>query len=355
MIRAEISAAALRGNLARIREVASASRVLAVIKANAYGHGLVATAEALSGADAFGVARLEEALTLRAAGMRRPILLLEGAFDAGQLQEAARLDLQIVVHDARQLAMLEQASTDHRFVVWLKIDTGMNRLGLLPQELDAAFARLDALAGKVAEVRLMTHFALAEEPGSALTIQQIAQFTSLSASRRNARSLANSAAIFGLPAMHADWVRPGITLYGVSPFADRTGADLGLVPAMRLVSTVIAVRSVPAGATVGYGGAWRAPRDSRLAIIAAGYADGLFRSTDFATPVLIRGARATPAGRVSMDMMALDVSDIPGVAPGDEAVIFGPELPVEVVARHAGTIGYELLCAVSQRVPRVMV
>jgi alanine racemase len=329
--------------------------VLAVVKANAYGHGLVATAQALAGADGFGVARLEEAALLRAAGIRQPVLLLEGVFDGEQLDEAAKLELQIVVHDPSQLSLLERCGAEHRFVVWLKINTGMNRLGFRPEESAAALARLGALPGKVAEVRLMTHFALAEEPESALTAAQIACFGKLPVGRGLERSLANSAAIFGLPATHAQWVRPGIALYGVSPFADRVGPELGLVPVMRLVSTVIAVRSVPAGETVGYGGSWRAARDSRVAIVAAGYADGLFRSTDIATPVLVRGGRAVPAGRISMDMMALDVSDIPGVMPGDEAVFFGPELPVEQVAAHAGTISYELLCAVAQRVPRVMV
>jgi alanine racemase len=335
--------------------VAPASRVLAVVKADAYGHGLVATAQALGEADGFGVARIQEAAALRAAGVGQPVLLLEGVPDAAQLAEAARLNLQIVVHESGQIDLLEKSASAHRFVVWLKINTGMNRLGFRPTEFKSAFSRLESLKAAVAEVRLMTHFALAEEPDSALTVQQIHLFSSLTAGLHNARSQANSAAIFGLPGTHAEWVRPGIALYGVSPFGERVGADLGLVPAMRLVSTVIAVRSVPAGETVGYGGAWRASRDTRVAIIAAGYADGLFRSTDFTTPVLIRGARAVPAGRVSMDMMALDVTDVPSVQPGDEAVLFGPELPVEEVAGHAGTIGYELLCAVSQRVPRVMV
>jgi alanine racemase len=329
--------------------------VLAVVKANAYGHGLVATAQALAGADGFGVARLEEAAALRAAGVRRPILLLEGVPDAAQLMEAVRLELQIVVHEAQQIALLEQAPAGPGCVVWLKINTGMNRLGFREQEFAAAYARLKALPDKVPQLRLMTHFAQAEDPDVPLTRAQLAMFARATAGRPDECSLANSAAIFALPDTHAQWVRPGISLYGVSPFADRTGVDLGLVPAMKLVSTVIAVRDVPAGETVGYGGAWRAARDSRVAIIAAGYADGLLRSTDFATPVLVRGRRATLAGTVSMDMAALDVTGIGPVQPGDEVVLFGPDLPVEKVAAHAATIGYELLCAVSQRVPRVVV
>ena len=329
--------------------------MLAIVKANAYGHGLVATVKLLGGADGFGVARLDEALLLRQAGVRQPILLLEGVLDAEQLLEAARHELQIVVHAAEQVALLERTPAGQRFVVWLKINTGMNRLGIRPGELDATLARLAGLPDRVAEVRLMTHFACAEQPAGALTVAQMSSFDRLAAGRANVRSLANSAAIFGLPATHADWVRPGISLYGASPFEDRTGADLGLVPAMRLLATIIAAHDVPAGETVGYGGTWRARRDSRVAIVAAGYADGLFRGTRFDTPVLVRGRRATLAGHVSMDMMALDVTGIADVGVGDEAVLFGPELPVEEIARHAGTIGYELLCAVSQRVPRVAV
>jgi len=355
LIRAEISAGAMRHNLARIRAIAPKSRLLAIVKANAYGHGLVSAVQVLAGADGFGVARLDEAVMLRDAGLDRSVLLLEGVLDAGQLQEAARLNLEIVVHDAEQIALLERSRGDHRFVVWLKVNTGMNRLGFRESEFAAAIARLASLRGQVGEVRLMTHFALAEEPNNALTDRQMAAFGRLTAGLGNARSMANSAATFALPDTHAEWVRPGIALYGVSPFPGRTGAELGLKPAMRLLSTVIALRDVPAGETVGYGGSWRAARDSRVAIVAAGYADGVFRSTDFATPALVRGQRAMLAGRVSMDMMALDVSDIPGVQLGDEAVLLGPELPVEEVAAHAGTIGYELLCAVSQRVPRVMV
>lgn len=329
--------------------------MLAVAKANAYGHGLVATVQVLAGADGFGVARLEEAAVLRAAGVRHPILLLEGVPNAEQLMEAVRLDLQIVVHETEQIELLERAPGSLRCEVWLKINTGMNRLGFREQEFAAALARLSALPHKVTQLRLMTHFALAEMPEDPLTTAQIATFARLSAGCRNERSLANSAAIFALPSTHAEWVRPGIALYGASPFAGGVGLDLGLTPAMKLLSTVIAVRDVPAGETVGYGGVWRAPRESRVAIIAAGYADGLFRGTDFATPVLVHGRRAKLAGRVSMDMAALDVTGIPAVQPGDEVVLFGPELPVEEVAGHAGTIGYELLCAVSQRVPRVIV
>lgn len=350
LIRAEVSAEALRGNLARIRRVAPRSRVMAVVKANAYGHGLVSTALCLADADAFAVARLDEALALRAAGIRQPIVLLEGVFDAEQLAEAARQDLQIVVHEEEQLHVLRQAPAGHRFVVWLKVDTGMNRLGFRIPQFPAALSALGEM-GNVAELRLLTHFASADERDSALTAQQLARFSELAAGRPMVRSLANSAAVFAQPASQADWIRPGLALYGVSPFPEQTGADLGLAPAMRLASTVIAVREVPRGETVGYGGVWRAPRDSRVAIVAAGYGDGLPRSLPNGTPVLVRGQRAELAGRVSMDMIAVDVTGIGGAQVGDAAVLWGAELPVEEIAAHAGTIAYELLCSVSQRVP----
>jgi alanine racemase len=328
---------------------------MAVVKANAYGHGLVSTALCLADADAFAVARIEEALALRGAGVRKPIVLLEGVFNAEQLTEAARANLQIVVHEAEQLALLEQAAPGHRFVVWLKIDTGMNRLGFRPSAAAPALARLDQLGERLHELRLMTHFATADERDSRQTREQLARFDVLTAGRGNMRSLANSAALFAEPESRADWVRPGLALYGVSPFADQVGASLGLTPAMRLVSTVIAVREVPYGETVGYGGVWRAARESRIAIVAAGYGDGLPRALPNGTPVLVRGQRGALAGRVSMDMIAVDITGIAGVQVGDAALLWGAEMPVEEIAAHAGTISYELLCAVSQRVPLTLV
>jgi alanine racemase len=354
LIRAQVSAAALRANVARIRSAAPGSRVMAVVKANAYGHGLVPTASCLADADAFGVARLEEALALRGAGIRTPIVLLEGVFDAEELAEAARHDLQIVVHDSAQVALLERAPAGHRFVVWLKIDTGMNRLGFRPEEFPSALARLNALGERLQEMRLMTHFACADQQEAAMTGEQMARFGALAHGLPFARSMANSAAVFAFPASHGDWVRPGLALYGVSPFAGTQGASLGLVPAMRLMSTVISLRDVPAGQTAGYGGAWRAQRDSRIAIVAAGYGDGLPWSLPSGTRVLVSGRMLPLAGRVSMDMIAVDVTGAP-VNIGDEVLLWGAELPVETQARAAGTIPWELLCAVSQRVPLALV
>ncbi|MEO8306941.1 MAG: alanine racemase [Pseudomonadota bacterium] len=352
LIRAQVSAAALRSNLARVREVAAGRRVMAIIKANAYGHGLVATARCLEGADAFGVARMEEAVAMRDAGINSPVVLLEGVFSSEQLALAAQLRFDLVVHEAEQLSLLEAAAVAQPLVAWLKVDTGMNRLGFRPEQFAGALARLAALPGVVREIRSLTHFACADERGSSMTLEQIARFTQLTQGRGLSTSLANSAAVFSQPRALGEWVRPGLALYGVAPFAGETGAALGLVPAMRLVSTVISLRDVSRGETVGYGATWRAERNSRIAIVAAGYGDGLLRSLCSGSPVMINGQALPLAGRVSMDMIGVDVTDAArAIRVGDQAMLWGPELPVEQVAQRAGTIPYELLCAISQRVP----
>ncbi len=351
-IRAEVSAAALRHNLACLRRTAPSSRIMAVVKANAYGHGLVHTARCLTDVDAFGVARLPEALMLRSHGVQQPIVLLEGVFETSHLAEAAASNLDVVVHCEEQLAQLESAARrSSPLTVWLKIDTGMNRLGFRAEQVPDVLARIAALGDRIAGRRLMTHFASADEPDNPETAAQIARFDQLATGLGWPRSLCNSAGVFAQPQAQGDWVRPGLATYGVSPFAELLGTQLGLQPAMRLVSTVIAVRRVLAGEGVGYGGVWRAPRDTRVAIVAAGYGDGLPRLLPVGTPVLLAGERAGLVGRVSMDMIAVDVGHLPRVAVGDTAVLWGPELPVEEIAAHAGTIPYELLCGVSQRVP----
>jgi alanine racemase len=351
LIRAVIDTRALRHNLSVTRERARRARIMAVVKANAYGHGLVPTALALAEADAFAVARLEEGLALRAAGITQPIVLLEGVFNAEQLLEAARHGFDLVVHDALQIELLEQMAGAHRFVLWIKIDTGMNRLGFAPREFAAALGRVRRLTPAPLEIRLLTHLASADERDNRVTDAQLARFREATAGLDYALSIANSAGIFGDARLGCDWVRPGLALYGASPFADTSAAQLGLEPVMSLQTSVIALRRVCRGETVGYGGAWTAPRDSAIAIVAAGYGDGLPRGLPGGTPVLVGGERAPIVGRVSMDMIAADVSQLSEVHVGTPAVLWGPGLPVEEVARHAGTIPYELLCGVSQRVP----
>jgi len=350
LIRARIDTHALRSNLAVIRAAAPRSRVLAVIKANAYGHGLVPVALALSTVDAFAVARIEEAGALRTAGITQPIVLLEGILNVGQLAEAAHLQLELVIHDPMHIALLEQYRGSQRLALWLKVDTGMNRLGVRPSQFQESWDRLQALEPAPLALRVLTHLACADERGSPVTAEQLARLAPLVRGRGAEVSIANSAAILAHPATHADWVRPGLALYGVSPFAGEIGRSLGLVPAMTLESTIIAVRTVERGDCVGYGATWRAARPSRIAILAGGYGDGLLRSLPNGAPVLLKGGRAPLAGRVSMDMIAVDVTELPLVAPGERAELWGGGLPVEEVAEAAGTIPYELLCGVNQRV-----
>jgi len=324
---------------------------MAVVKANAYGHGLVPAALALAEADAFAVARLEEGLALRAAGITQPIVLLEGVFAHEHLLEAARHGFDLVVHDPLQIELLEEFTGQSRFILWIKIDTGMNRLGFRPEEFPGALERVRRLQPAPLEIRLLTHLARADERDDAMTRRQLARFKKTVGALDHALSIANSAGLFGSVQLGCDWVRPGLALYGGSPFEDRTGAELGLHPVMSLETSVIATRRVATGETVGYGGTWRAQRDSVIAIVAAGYGDGIARNLPGGTPVLIDGRRAPLAGRVSMDMIAVDVTDLDGIHVGTPVVLWGVGLPVEEIARHAGTIPYELLCGVSQRVP----
>jgi alanine racemase len=350
LVRAVIDTRALRSNLAVVHRHAPTARVMAVVKANAYGHGLVPTALALADADAFAVARLEEGIALRSAGVRSPIVLLEGVFNAAQLLEAAQQDFELVVHNQEQVALLKSARPAHRFDVWLKIDSGMNRLGFRIEEFPAAYATLVSCPAVAPRVRVLTHLASADVRDDAATRAQLALFENAVAGLSAERSLANSAAILGLPASHGDWVRPGLMLYGVSPIAGRTAAEFGLLPAMTLYSTVIAVRRVLAGERVGYGGNWVAQRATRLATAAVGYGDGYPRHIGNGTPVLVNGKRAPIAGRVSMDMIGIDVTDLPPVKVGDPVILWGEGLPAELVAPCADTVSYELLCGVSQRV-----
>lgn len=346
-----VDAAALRNNLAVVRRFAPSARVIAAVKANAYGHGLIHAARALATADAFAVARIEEALALRAAGISHPIVVLEGVFAADQVDAAAGHDLQLVVHSAEQIAMLEQYAGTHRFVVWLKVDTGMNRLGFRQEEWAAAHARLAACAA-VGTLRLLTHLASAENAGGLETKLQLDRFRALSGPLRLERSIANSAGIIAWPDAHGEWVRPGLMLYGASPFAERSAADLGLRPAMTVATQVIAVRNVAVGEAIGYNGIWRAKRRSRIAVVAVGYGDGYPRCMHAGAPALINGREVSVVGRVSMDMTTLDATDLPNVAVGDAVTLWGTGLPAERVAQFADTIAYELFCRIAERVRR---
>jgi len=347
--RVTIDAAALRHNLAAVRRLAPASRVLAVIKANGYGHGLVPTAKALITADGFGVARLVEGLELRQAGIASPIVLLEGVFSSEELLCASRERFELVVHTFEQIEMLEQASIAHRFAVWLKVNTGMNRLGFAVDEFESARRRLVACSC-VGEVRLMTHLAAAEEQESDSARRQIKDFLALTEGIEAERSIANSAGVVAWPEARTEWVRPGLMLYGISPLPDLDSAQIGLRPVMTLSTQLISLRRVPRGAGVGYNAIWRAQRDSIIGIAAIGYGDGYARNVRSGAPVLVNGRPATVAGRVSMDMTGIDVTDLPDARVGDTVVLWGEGVPAESVAPYADTIAYELVCGLAKRV-----
>ena len=346
-----IDVGALRHNLEVVRRLAPKSRAMAVIKANAYGHGLVTAARALEAADALAVARLSEGLALREAGIKTPIVLLEGVFDREELDAAAAAGLDLIVHTAEQIELLRGAPATARFKVWLKQDSGMNRLGFKGEAFHAAYAALSALPALRGPLNLCTHLSSADSPELPATAEQLMVFAAATRSLAGERSMASSAALIGFPDSRGDWVRPGLMLYGISPFRGTVGADHGLRPVMTLRSRVIALKDLSAGEQVGYGGDWTATRPTRLAIASIGYGDGYPRSAASGTPVLVNDERAALAGRVSMDMLAIDVTDLKRAArSGDTVVLWGDGLPVEEIALWAETVPYTLVCGISQRV-----
>jgi alanine racemase len=349
---ATVDLSALRHNLAVVRKHAPQSSVLAVVKANAYGHGVMRVARALAdaGVDGFALLELDTAIALREAGYTQRLVLLEGFFDADELALLARHRIATVVHCAEQVAMLKRAPAGTRLDVLVKLNTGMNRLGFSEAEFPAALAALRANA-VVGTMTLMTHFANADDARG--VAWQLAAFERCAPARDLPRTLANSAAIIRYPQTHADWVRPGIMLYGATPFADVSAAQLGLRPVMTLVAEIIAVQTLKAGDTVGYGGAYTATRETRLGVVACGYADGYPRHAPSGTPVRVGEALTTTVGRVSMDMLCVDISGLRDAGMGSRVTLWGAGNPVDDVATAAGTVGYELLCAVAPRVAMV--
>jgi len=345
---------ALKHNLQRVRECAPRSRVIAMVKANAYGHGIVRVADALSDADALGVASIEEGITLRNAGITQPIVLMEGLFHEDELAEAAKYHFTLVVHHEPHIIMLEQASSDYQFDIWLKINTGMNRLGVPLEQVATLHARLMRAAAVKKPIGVMTHFAEADSLASAATPEQMTRFKQITSALQGPRSLANSAGILAWPDAHADWVRPGLMLYGASPFADKIGLDYGLKPVMTLSSRIIAIDHVKKGEKVGYGGTWAAPADMLIGIVGAGYGDGYPQQAQSGTPVLVNGVECHLAGRVSMDMLAVNLQYMPNAQLGDSITLWGDGLPVERVARQAHTSAYEILTRMTPR-PKVTI
>lgn len=345
-----INRRALRHNLQRLRELAPASKLVAVVKANAYGHGLLETARTLPDADAFGVARLDEALRLHEGGITQPILLLEGFFSPDELVAVAKNQLHTAVHCGEQLAALEAADLPEPVTVWMKLDTGMHRLGVHPEEADAFYQRLTRCKNVRQPVNIVSHFARADEPECGATERQLDIFTTFCEGKPGLRSIAASGGTLLWPQSHFDWVRPGIILYGVSPL-DRHpwGEDFGFLPAMTLTSGLIAVREHKAGEPVGYGGTWVSERDTRLGVVAMGYGDGYPRAAPSGTPVRVNGREVPIVGRVAMDMICVDLGPQAQDKPGDTVVFWGEGLPVERIAEITGVSAYELITRLTSR------
>jgi len=346
-----IDLAALRHNFARARSAAPRSTVVAVIKANGYGHGAVPVARALDDAPALAVSVMEEAQVLREAGETRPVIVLQGPVEQEDLQTAAQQNLTLVVHAPWQVELVG-GWRSAAFTVWIKLDTGMHRLGLPAARAAWAWQRLQASP----HVRLagwMTHLACADELDPEPTRAQLARFAAIVDACPAPRSIANSAGILAWPQTHTEQVRAGIMLYGASAFAHRSAQELGLRPVMTLTSRIIDVHQFAAGESVGYGATFRCPEDMPVGVVAVGYGDGYPRHAPNGTPVLVNGRRARLAGRVSMDMLSVDLRGVGPVRPGDPVVLWGDGLPCDEVARAAGTIAYELFCGVTARVPRL--
>jgi alanine racemase len=349
-VTASIDVDALHHNFAVVRRHAPHSKIIAVIKANAYGHGLLQVANTLVQADAYAVARLEEALVLRANAITKPILVLGGFFSAEALSLLAAQELQTTLHTWEQLALLERAQLPAPVRVWLKLDTGMNRLGVREQELPAFIERLGRCKNVVQPFHLMTHFSQSDEQDSQATQQQIEAFKMLTAHLPGEKAMANSAGILAWPDSRSDWIRPGIMLYGASPFGGQLASDHGLRPVMTLKSQLIAIRKCKRGESVGYGAHWVAHRDTTLGVVAVGYGDGYPRMAPEGTPMLVNGRRVPIVGRVAMDMITVDLGPQASDQCGDEVILWGEGLPVEQVAEKIGTIPYELLTRLTSRV-----
>ena len=347
-IQATISASALRHNYAVAKRAASGSKVFAVVKANAYGHGIERVTRALGEADGFATVELDGAVAARARGFAGPILLLEGFFAVSELPAIAASGLAVAVHNEEQLRMLESQRPSKPLDVFFKINTGMNRLGFAIADARRQLERLRA-SGAAKSITLMTHFATADGPEG--IDEAMRRFERATEGIELPRSLANSAAIFAHPRSHADVARLGIGVYGATPFADRSAQSLGLRPAMTLTSELIAIQELQPGEAIGYGGTFRCDSSMRVGVVACGYADGYPRHAPSGTPVVVGGVRVKTAGRVSMDMITVDLAGLHDARVGTPVTLWGEGLPIDDVATAAGTVGYELMCALAPRVP----
>ncbi len=361
---AVIQPAAIRHNLKRLRKAAPGCRIMAVIKANAYGHGLIAIARLLSDVDALAVARVAEGIRLREAGIEQRIVVLEGCSNIAEASAAIQHKLEIVVHDPAHFSLLESTRGDDNLDVWLKLDTGMGRLGFPPNYLNECRKKLAGIACVRPHVRLMTHLACADDPDNPVTLEQLRKFGNAIGTLQGDVSIANSAGILlwpqtlepspALDYKGDNWVRPGLALFGASPVLAKSARELGLQSAMSFESILIAVKTIKRGDFVGYGSKWRARRDTVVGVVAAGYGDGYPRHLQSGTPVLVNDRRVPLIGRVSMDMINVDLTDVPVVKVGDRVILWGGHLPIEEIATRASSIPYELMCGLSQRVEHRM-
>ena len=351
--------AALLHNLSHVQRCAPNQKIMAMVKANAYGCGIEQVVPTLDGhVDLFGVASFEEAMALRRLGINTPCVLLQGVFSPEEIPLAASAGFQCVIHHRQQLAWLIESHLTESIRVWIKVDTGMHRLGFHPHEVADVVAAVIACPWTESDIGLMTHFACADDVNHPANEVQLQHFNQLDLSQVNqsnkkefklTRSLANSAAILSMPDAHADIVRPGIMLYGVSPFSPQVGTDLGLIPVMRLVSEITAIHHYPSHQPVGYAGAWSSDKPSIIGVVPVGYADGYPRHIQPQTPTWINESRVPIVGRVSMDMLTVDLTACPNAKIGDSVELWGENIPVEVIAESAGTIAYELITKITSR------
>jgi len=345
-IQAKLNLNALENNLAVARRSTTA-RIMSVIKADGYGHGLLRVAEALATTDGFALLDIQDAIELRESGFPQPVLLLEGFFSVGDLSVIAKHDLSCVLYSTEQIAMLDAYPGSGTLNIWLKVNSGMNRLGFAPQQVSQVMEQLSRHRA-VREITLMTHFATSDE--AAGVAKPLALFNDVAGPYRLPRSMANSAALLRYRETHGDWVRPGIMLYGSSPFAEISAQQLGLKPVMTLSSRIIATQELQPGDEVGYGATFRAEQRMRIGVVACGYADGYPRHAATGTPIVVDGHRTRTVGRVSMDMMCVDLSEVPHAGVGSQVVLWGDGMPIDEVASAADTISYELMCALTTRV-----
>jgi len=352
---ANIDLNALQYNFSRVKELAPNSKIMSVVKANAYGHGLIQAAQALTESDAFAVARVSEGVRLRKAGIQQPIVILEGVFTQDDFELTSHYELSPVFHQLAHIELFTTLNLDKPLAFcWLMVETGMHRLGISAGDIESTLDTLNKSKNSTGLIGLMSHFANADEQGDVRNKQQLDKITAIADRRNTIISMANSAAILSINDSHADWVRPGLMLYGISPFSELTALDLGLKPAMKLTSTIIAIQNIVAGEQVGYGGDFIADKNTRIATVAIGYGDGYSRQLSSKGMALLRIKIVPVLGRVSMDMICIDISELPDVQLGEIVYLWGDEqLTVEQVAQQANTIPYEIICQLSDRVTRI--